>query len=132
MERTLADLDASRSPGPSASRPGGTLERVAGRWLGWLFSAVLVALLAVSVLVGRFEPPHRGIGTVFLGAYLQGFGLAMLASRFFPDGSWLFRALRWLCEHSRLAADHTVLALFALTFGMGTVVVLVGLGVATP
>lgn len=97
------------------------------------FGIVLVGLAAGALqdgfLFGRILP---GWPAVFLGVYLQTWGVLFLLSYWFSDHSYLLRFLMWLCEtHSSPRGKWTALLWGVFTIGIGSMPLLIGLGVTS-
>ena len=98
------------------------------------FGVVLVGLLGAALLSGFSAGPVRPGATALLtGLYVQCWGALFIGSYFFPHGSYLLRALVWVCEHTSTPRG----AWTAIPWGIGALViggagVLQGLGVVAP
>jgi len=99
--------------------------------LGLILIGLLAGLL-IAVFATGFKPgPARpGANTVLLGIYVMTWGVMFLASYYFSEKTFFFRALIWVCEHwshpkgRRMAFFYAALAII-----LGLVAVLSGLGI---
>ena len=98
-------------------------------WDG-IFAIVLGFFLLMSLRSGlKVGAIERGPAAVFLGVYLQCWGLLFLASYFFPNRSYLLKGLMWLCENTSTPRGRWTAILWgAFAIIMSTIPVLQGLG----
>ncbi len=95
-----------------------------------LFASVLIALVLggarSSYELGSGEP---GTATMLTGLFMQSWGVLLLLSYAFPEGSYLLRGLVWVCEHGRWPRGRSAAVLFGiLLLALGSVALLEGLG----
>jgi hypothetical protein len=90
------------------------------------------ALLLVTLRFGleAGHPPAKGVATVLGGLYVIYLGVLFLLSYFFSDACHIFSFLSYLCEECSYPAGRRMAWFyFALSFLIGSGVLLVGLGV---
>jgi hypothetical protein len=70
------------------------------------------------------------VGTVLGGVYSIYLGVLFLLSYFFPDRTYVLNILRYVCEEcSRPASRYMAWVYFAVLVGVGSWLLLIGLGV---
>lgn len=83
--------------------------------------------MAAALLASVLDSPR--LAFVLLGVFQQYLGILWLLSYFCRQRSFLFRALMWVCEHfSSPSSSLMAFFYFALGVGMGTCLILHGLG----
>lgn len=93
---------------------------------------ILLGLMisATTVGDGKLGPVTKGPDAIIGGIYLQFWGLLFLLSYFFSHKCFFFRGLIWICENfSSPKGRKMAFFYFALAFGIGTTVLLTGIGV---
>ena len=98
-----------------------------------VFSVVLGFLLLMTFRSAiELGPIAKGSAAVFLGAYLQYWGVLFVASYFFPGRSYLLKGLVWICDNmSTPRGRWTAILWGGLALVIGTSVMLQGLGLFT-
>jgi len=101
-----------------------------GLVLGIAIIAVLIVLmLAVSYYGFKLGPLKQGPTAILLGIYIQFWGILFLLSYFYSHKTFFLRALIWMCENfSSPKGRKMAFFCFALAFGLGTAVLIQGLG----
>lgn len=92
---------------------------------------LILALLLLGGLQDGFKtgPIEKGPAAVWLGVYLQAWGLSFIASYFWPRASYLLKGLMWISENwSRPRGRWTAILWGVFAIGMGTMAFLQGLG----
>ena len=98
-----------------------------------MFGVVLIGLLAAALQDGfTFGELVAGWPAIFLGLYLQAWGVLFLLSYRFSRHSYLLTFLMWVCEHhSNPRGAWTALLWGVFAIGIGFMPLLIGLGVAS-
>lgn len=96
-----------------------------------IFAVILLCLLVATIRAGfGFGPIEKGPVAVWLGVYLQAWGVLIFLSYFWRDGSYLLRGIMWLCEQKNFPRGAwTALLLGTFFVGFGATITLIGLGV---
>lgn len=104
-----------------------------GLFLGIVIIVALAVMGILPFLYGfKTGPGERGPAAVLTGIYLQFWGVLFLLSYFFPQKSFFFRGLLWVCEHfSSPRGRRMAFFYFLMFFAMGSLAVLQGLGLLT-
>ena len=88
-----------------------------------ILDAVFVTMGAVLLLLAwPSDAPAvaREGPSVFLGFYIIYLGVLFLLSHFYSDASYVWRSLRWICEHfTHPRGRHMALFYFALSLVLG-------------
>ena len=102
-----------------------------GLALGLSLIAVQIFLLTATLLNGfQLGSFTKGPQAILTGIYIQVWGLLFLASYYFEHKSFLFRGLMWVCENfSSPKGRFMAFFYFALAFGLGTMALVIGLGI---
>jgi hypothetical protein len=103
----------------------------------WLLDLLIVAVGAGFLIWISWsgpeagQPPGKGLGEILGGLYVIYLGVLFLLSYFFPDRTYVLNFLRYICEECSSPAGHRYMAwcYFALCLGMGSWLLLIGLGV---
>jgi hypothetical protein len=97
------------------------------------FGVVLIGLMMAALQDGfGFGEIVAGPPAIFLGLYLQAWGILFLLSYRFSRHSYLLKFLMWLCEHhSNPRGAWTALLWGVFAIGMGLMPLLIGLGLAS-
>ena len=106
-----------------------------GLVLGVLLLAVLIVPQIVAVVTAGWTSGTlaKGSQMILQGLHMQYFGVLFLLSYFFDSKCFFFRWLIWVCEHLTMPRSRRMAFFyFALGFGLGTWVLLIGLGVVPP
>jgi hypothetical protein len=107
-------------------------QKETGLGLGIFIILIQLGLMisATTVGDGKLGPVTKGAEAIIGGIYLQLWGLLFLLSYFFSHKCFFFRGLIWICENfSSPKGRKMAFFYFALAFGLGTAVLLIGLGV---
>lgn len=103
-----------------------------GLALGILIIGILLVLMLSATAVGnpKIHTIAKDPESIITGIYFQYIGILFLLSYFFSYKCFFFRWLMWICENLS-SPKGSKMALFysALAFGIGTTVLLTGLGV---
>ena len=106
------------------------IENEKGIALGIIIIVFLIFLMILPFLYGfELGPIRKGPTSVFIGIYLQFWGILFLLSYFFSHKTFFFRGLMWLCENfSSPRGRKMAFFYFALAFGLGSMGLIKGLG----
>jgi hypothetical protein len=101
-----------------------------GLGLGISIIAILVLLMIILFFYGfELGSVKKGYTEIFAGIYLQLWGLLFLLSYFFSHKTFFFRGLMWICENFSRPKDRKMAFFyFALTFGLGSISLMQGIG----
>src|SRR5262245_58170099 len=91
-----------------------------------VFGLVLFALLFATFKAGfQLGPLQKGAAGVFLGAYIQAWGMLFWLGYFMPNASYLLKGMMWLCEHTGNPRGRWTALLFGtLAVTLGTIALL--------
>jgi hypothetical protein len=90
----------------------------------------VVLCLVIWLSVGNSEHLEKGWGPIWGGIYMYYIGVVFLLSYFFPNESFLFRGIMWICKHFSVPSGEKMAFFYAsLAFILGTLVIMIGVGI---
>lgn len=101
---------------------------------------IVISLIASAFVIHIFSigftsgfvvgPAAESPLSIYLGIYLQLFGLLYVLSFFFSNRSWILHGLMWTCENGRcLHGKYAAFFYAAIAFICGTTTLLIGMDI---
>ena len=109
-------------------------QKETGQKLGITLIGILIGFLILDFAVGFKPGPFlTGPVAIITGIYFQYVGILFIISYYYEDKCFFFRWIIWFCKflNSTKKGPHTAFIFFAGFVGMGTYVLLIGLGVSS-
>lgn len=91
---------------------------------------VVLCIVVIGLMARNSEHLEKGWGPIWAGIYMYYIGVVFLLSYFFPDESFLFRGIMWICKHFSAPPGEKMAFFYALlAFILGTGAIMIGVGI---